>query len=266
MLTKFNQNSIVKKFWHQQRTWLVMLLVAGILLFAQYLGLADMVKSSLTPVFLPLLKFNLSLSQEVASPFRRVAKMHQSAYRVQDLEFKLVQAEAQLGKLHQLEKENQELKEILQNSDRSIEQSLIATPVLTWARPAIAAGEKQGVNQGAPVLAQNTLVGRVSQVEEQYSYVELLKNKSVQPVLAETDTGVQGLVKGDGRRVILTELPTETEVNVGQKVVSLGQEGISPGLYIGEIVSIQSGHSAAVKQAVVEQYVSFYQAVAVEVR
>ncbi|MBD3250441.1 MAG: hypothetical protein GF381_02650 [Candidatus Pacebacteria bacterium] len=259
-------SSLPKKIWHKQRTWLLMVVVAGLIFFAEFLGLATPIKSGLMSWLSPLLSFNVSLGQKVTAPVQQLNKAYKSAYRVQDLERRLAQAEAEVGRLKQLEKENQDLKKMLQNSDRSLEPALISSPILTWAQPAVAAGSQQGVKPSAPVLVNNTLVGRISQVRPDFSYIQLLKDRSTKPVLAETESGIQGLIQGDGRRVILTELPTESELSVGEKVVTLGQEGIGSGLFIGQIASIQSGHSAAVKQAVVEQYVSFYEAVAVEIR
>ncbi|HQM15597.1 MAG TPA: rod shape-determining protein MreC, partial [Candidatus Woesebacteria bacterium] len=134
------------------------------------------------------------------------------------------------------------------------------------AQPTIALDPDQKVTPGTAVLVEGVLVGTIAKQQLGTATVNLLWQKETLPILAETDSKVQGLVMGDGRRVLFTEVPVDQELTIGQQVVSVGQTGVEQGLFIGEIRAIVTGYSNAVKTAVLEQYVSFYQVGLVEVR
>ncbi len=218
----------------------------------------------------PILRAEVRVASNLTAAANNVKTWYVTARRVQDLEIKLANALARLSELDQLKTENAKLRELLNSSNRTLEPVVISTPVLSLAQPAIGLPAAESsldlIRPGSPVLVQRTLVGIVSELGQNIAYVDLLWQKDTRPVLAETNAGVQGIVTGDGKRVLLTEVPTEQELEIGQRVTTSGQEGINKGLYIGEIQSIQSGDSAAVKTAVIQQYVSFFEADIVEIR
>ncbi len=86
-------------------------------------------------------------------------------------------------------------------------------------------------------------------------------------ILAETETGVKGIVKGNGREILLTEVKNDQSLEVGQLVFTSSQLGIEKGLLIGRIARVMDENQAlAIKTAVVEQLVNFYEASLVEVK
>lgn len=214
----------------------------------------------------PLLSFNVNLAKTVNTFVLNLRQQYLLARRVQDLELKLAQTYAQLGKLDQLEQENQELRQLLNSTDRTLNRVVLTQSILSFAQPVISIPRETEVLEGSAVLVEGTLVGLVKETRTDVGVVSLLWQKDSTAVLARTSSGVQGIVKGDGRRVIFTEIPIEEEIEIGQRVMTAGQRGVEGGLFIGEIRSIVSGESAAVKTAILEQYVSFYQASLVEVR
>lgn len=256
----------LSKIWDRYRAYVLLLGVSLILLVAELFQLLTPIKDMAHYLIRPMLQFNIRLGQNLIQPAQRLKKMYKAAYRIQDLEREVAQSQAKLSQMQLLKEENQTLKQILENADRDLEAVAVAAPLLSWSKPAVAAGQESGIEVNDSVLVENTMVGRIGQVKMSHSYVDLLKEEATQAVLAETESGVQGLVRGDGRRVLLTEIPNQAEVRVGERVTTLGQEGLEPGIYIGKIASIQSGHSDAVKVAVVEQFVSFYEAVIVEIK
>lgn len=236
----------------------------------QFIGLNSKIIDAVNTVAQPFITAEVRVISNFNSGLRNLRSWYVTARRVQDLEIRLSNASAQLSQLDQLKVENEKLRELLNSSDRTLEPVVITSPILSLAQPAVGLPASQEaaeiVTSGSPVLVQNTLVGLIGRLGQSIAYVDLLRQKEVHPILAETNTGVQGIVQGDGRRVLFTEVPIEAELEAGQRIVTSGQEGINKGLYIGEIQSIQSGASAAVKTAVVQQYVSFYEADVVEVR
>ncbi len=250
--------------------WLILLSAWIVIVLLQLISVNSKVIGGVNAVVQPILSVEVSLVSNINSSLKNLRSWYATARRVQDLEIRLSNALAQLSQLDQLKTENEKLRELLNSSDRSLEPVIITSPILSLAQPAVALPNSLKasdlVRLGSPVLVENTLVGLISRLGQDIAYVDLLRQREARPILAETNTGIQGIIKGDGRRVLFTEVPIKAELEVGQRVVTSGQEGINKGLHIGEIQSIQSGASAAVKTAVVQQYVSFYEADIVEVR
>ena len=82
----------------------------------------------------------------------------------------------------------------------------------------------------------------MSKVDANLAYISLLWQEETPLILVETQAGVQGILRGNGKHVLLTEVPTDQELIIGERVATTGQEGVEQGLYVGEIHSIQSGH------------------------
>ncbi len=249
---------------------LVIILMIAILFFLEALNITQPITNLGASAITPIVQFNVRFASNLYQFFSQLRTWQSTARRVQDLEIKLAHTSAQLSQLEFLQKENQQLHEMLGSVDRDSDKVIISRPILSMAQPAvglpISLETGLEVRPGLAVLAENTLVGVVTSMNNNVAYIGLLWQKDTPLVLAQTQDGVQGILIGDGRRVLLTEIPVDQEVEVGQRVVTTGQEGIAQGLYVGEIRSIRSGYSSAVKTAIIEQFVSFYEVSLVEIR
>lgn len=192
-------------------------------------------------------------------------KLPKAAQRIQDLELRLAEASASLAQLETLKRENEELKFLLNNTDRSSGRTIITAPIIAFARPAIGVGSQAGIQPGAVVLSRSTLLGQVSVVSTYESQVVLLFEKDAPPVLAKTASGVEGLVVGDGRKVLLTQVPKDKVLSVGEQVVTLGQPQIEQNLPIGKISTVINDPTASAQSAILEQPASFFETPIVEV-
>ena len=81
-----------------------------------------------------------------------------------------------------------------------------------------------------------------------------------------TDSGAQGLIAGDGQAIFLSLVPQDKQVVVGEKVVTIGQEYIPAGVFIGTVAETVGDPAEPTKQLRLEQYVSFFSAPLVTVR
>lgn len=246
--------------------WIVLIFSSFLIFFFEYLNLASPIKNFTLKIFSPFIIMGNKVVQSGAAPFQTLRAMYKSARRVQDLELRLSEALAEIGELESLKKENQELREILKSTDRELGQVIITTPIVSFAKPAIFAGSKQGIKNNLMVIYKGTLLGMVDEVNENYSTVNLLNMKTSQPILAQTQNHTQGLVVGDGKNVIFSEIPIESEMNIGDQVISLGQLGIKRDVFIGRIREIKSSPTSSTKRAILEQLVSFYETSVVEIK
>lgn len=209
---------------------------------------------------------NFILLMRLSRPFARITDMWKLTAKLEDLQYRYSEAATALIEVNALKKENQELRKILENSDRSYQQSIITAPVISFAQSFVAAGSQSGIRSGSAVLYKGTLLGLIDQVQEKQSSVLLLRQLSNTGLLVETSDGVKGLLKGNGREVLLTEVASDANLEIGQLVMTSSQVGLQKGLLIGRIVKILTDNQAlATKTALVEQLVSFYETSIVEI-
>ncbi|HYD34689.1 MAG TPA: rod shape-determining protein MreC [Vitreimonas sp.] len=247
----------------QKLPWLVGWVV---LVVVESVGLLAPVRAVGEQLMVPVQHISYQAVQVVLSPFEMTRDAYKSARRIQDLEQRYSEAVAQLAELEGLRDENQALKQLLENTDRNLEPATVATPILSLSVPAVAAGDRENIHPGQMVLVNSNLVGSIESVSEHQSQVVLLNSSEHPPVLATTQSGVEGLLKGDGRQILLTEIPIEADVQVGEKVVTLGQVGIKRDIFIGQVAAIRSVPASPVKVAIINQVVSFYDARVVEIK
>ena len=210
---------------------------------------------------------NFQILQKITTPFKKIASLWRLTSRLEDLQYRYSETAAALVQVKTLEQENQELRKLLENSDRSYRQVIITAPVISFAQSFIAIGKQSGVKPGSAVLYKNTLLGLVDQVEDKQSSVLLLSKLNDFYILAETEMGTKGIIKGNGREILLTEVTNDQQLEIGQLVFTSSQLNIEKGLLIGRIARVIDGNQAlAVKTAVVEQLVNFYEASLVEVK
>jgi rod shape-determining protein MreC len=173
----------------------------------------------------------------------------------------------QLTELAALREENQALRALLENSDRALSKNLITKPISSFAKPVLAIGSDSGLQVGSLVLGEGNLLGIVEEVSQQQARVLLLKNMLEQGIVAKTESGVMGIVKGDGRNILLTEVASEETLNLRERVVTVGQEGIPPDIFIGRIISLKEINPAkSTQEAILQQDVNFYELSLVEVQ
>lgn len=247
------------------RVYFIALFAIFILFFLQFLNLLNL--SWPISMANTWKQKNYQFLQKINSPFRRVTMLWKLTSRLEDLQYRYSEAAADLIKIKSLEQENQELRKLLENSDRSYRQVIIASPVISFAQSFIAAGRQSGIKTGSVVLYKDTLLGLIDQVEDRQSSVLLLSKLSDFYILAETETGVKGILKGNGREILLTEIKNDEQIEVGQLVFTSSQLDIEKGLLIGRVARVLTDNpSFAVKTAVIEQLVNFYEANLVEIK
>jgi cell shape-determining protein MreC len=211
--------------------------------------------------------YSTQLITKLTQPYEfLVFEFNKSKY-LKQLESQHSQALAQLNELDALKIENEALKKIIgASNDRTNQQTIVGAPIVSLAFPAVGVGSADGVQINDMVLIDDVLIGTIESVSEYQSKVALLTSKRQNRILARTESGVEGVIDGNGRNVLLTHIPRSVEVAAGERVVTVGQEGIERNILIGTIQKIEYSPSDATQVFVVSQLVSFYNAVLVEVK
>jgi cell shape-determining protein MreC len=246
------------------REMIVLAVFIGITGLGEWLGITDPVRAGIQTVARPIMVVAAGVQRVVLQPVTALNARNATVSRVTELENQLNDAFAKISELEQVEQENQELRQALGAQSRPF-RTIIASPITSYGLPTISVGSQQGVIAGNPVLASDTLVGLVEVVSQHQSTVTLLSNSQSSTIVVRTEQGVEGLIRGDGKRIILTEVPQDKELVQGSRIVTAGQQSIPAQLFIGTVGQIISEQSAPVQTVIVEQLMSFYDVPVVEV-
>ncbi|AVK63370.1 rod shape-determining protein MreC [Lactobacillus sp. CBA3606] len=151
--------------------------------------------------------------------------------------------------------ENKQLRKELKLNDSLTDYTAVTANVLTrtpssWMNQVvISKGATAGVKKNMPVMSQTGLIGRVVEVNQTNSKVELISNTSstadkfaIQITTSKGAT-VNGIVSGYDKSTNLLEMGSVTskvKIKKGDKVVTSGLGGITPkGLYVGTVAKVK---------------------------
>jgi len=199
------------------------------------------------------------------APFFTLKGSINAARRIQMLEERYSEVLAQLGEFKGLEEENRELRGLLENTDRQAREVVITAPVVSHVGPSLGVGSGDGVEVGDLVFVDQTLVGRIGAIDENFAQVDLIYEKDFQPLVVKNNEGVTGIVKGDGRGVVFSEVMSQENPAPESRLVTVGQVGVEKDLFVGQVGKLVSGVSDPVKTYQVTRLVDFHQARVVEI-
>jgi len=129
----------------------------------------------------------------------------------------------------------------------------------------IAAGSSSGIRIDTPVVTQDGLVGRVTQVAADTAQVTLVTDAESAVPARDLQTGAIGLVRhgqGEGQ-LILDRVGKDQAVNQGEEIVTSGTlskqyPSLFPqGIPIGQAFSVGQSDTSVYKQIQIQPYVDF---------
>lgn len=166
-------------------------------------------------------------------------------------------AEAQV-ELSVLKEENTQLKSELELRSTLSDYTTITGTVISrnpdgWIDHVIIdRGSSDGLERGMSVMSNNGLIGRVAEVNPTSSKVTLLSTAEPASVLTSTqiiqeDETIFGVLTGydtERNQLIMGQVTSETEIEVGKEVLTSGLGGVVPkGLLVGTVAEISmDGH------------------------
>ena len=129
----------------------------------------------------------------------------------------------------------------------------------------IAAGSSSGIRIDTPVVTQDGLVGRVTQVTSDTAQVTLITDAESAVQARDLQTGAIGLVRhGQGQgQLILDRVGKEQAVYQGEEIVTSGTlskqyPSLFPqGIPIGQVFSVGQSDTSVYKQIQIQPYVDF---------
>lgn len=163
----------------------------------------------------------------------------------------------------ELEAENARLRALLDLRARQEFKTIVADVIgrdFNAFRPAIVLnkGKKDGVKQYAAVLTQMGLVGKVLEAGQLASKVILINDPDLSVPAINARTREHGLVSGSlGGRCVLRFLDLDSDVKVGDSIITSGLNGTYPeGLSVATVKIVSTESSGLAKFAVLEPSVA----------
>ena len=186
-----------------------------------------------------------------------VGKQKEYLARIQELE-------SQLVRYHEMERENERFKKLLNFSQplamRTIGARVIGEDLTPWKKVVLVdKGSRHNLKKDMTVVVPEGLAGRVLEVGPYTSYVILLPDADSRVSALTSTSRAQGIITGIGTdKLQMKYLSLDVEIAIGEDVTTSGIGSIFPkGLQIGKIESIERDSDGLHLLALVKPAVQF---------
>ncbi len=167
----------------------------------------------------------------------------------------------QVNRLREFALENAELKSLLNYKIES-KYKLIPTSIVskniskTQGVYIVNSGLKDSIKKSMPVLNERGLVGIVTEVTDNYSVVQTLLSSSFKISATITRGNVNGVASWNGDKLVVSNIPTTSDINKGDRVVTSTLSTIlPPSIPIGLVVGKESNISGLLSEVVIKPFV-----------
>jgi rod shape-determining protein MreC len=233
-------------------------IVRGLILLLIVLGIASFpLAANFKISLLNLIKFPLAVTNTLSSQIREVLNYRNLSQENKRLTKEIDSLTAQLVELKEASLENERLRGLLSFKKRiaptSIPALVIGRGSSNWdSTLLINKGRRDGLEVNMPVISFKGIVGKTVEVGPSLTKVILITNPDFRIGAIVQRTREEGLIFGTANKrvCIMKYLPRESEVKVGDLVVSSGFGEIYPkGLLIGKVAGISEDASQLYKNA-----------------
>jgi rod shape-determining protein MreC len=216
-------------------------------------------------IFLPIVKLSSKIGQGIAGLVNILANISDLNKTNIDLGQKNLALQAEIAKLKEVERENDILRETLNISspDEPIQEvaSIVGKDVQgiqDWIL--LNRGTRHGIKKNRAVISpQGALVGRIVEVQDDFSKVMLITNKKSLVAALVAETRSEGLIKKNANSGLIMDLIPKTEnLEIGQTVITSGMDNIFPrGILIGKIESIETPENQIFQKIIISPAIDF---------
>ena len=167
-----------------------------------------------------------------------------------------------------VEAENEKLRELLdlknsyQTGWETVAAEVIGREADNWyEKLTINKGSKDGITENMAVVDQNGLVGKIVNVTEKTSEVQMMIDSGASLGGMLQKSSIEGVLQGIGGGkglITMTKLPYNADIQLNDVVVTSGTGGVFPaGLLVGTVVKVNTSSDGLSKEAIIEPYCDF---------
>jgi len=251
----FACNLAIMKNFKGIKYGLIILALAVILIVVNITGFSKKIKNFFYSVSAPIQKIFWHTGNNVSTFFETILEIRNLKQKTDDLEVENQRLLSEIAKLKELSEENAELREALQvglQKEYNLSFAAIIGKDTSQEFIVIDKGSDNGITEKMTVItSQKILIGRVVEVYENFSRVQLISNTKSSFDVKIQDKDITGLLKGEGnQRVLLDLVPTDKEISEGDIVMTSELGGIFPaGILIGKVSSVRKSDTKPFQQA-----------------
>ncbi|MDD3190340.1 MAG: rod shape-determining protein MreC [Candidatus Pacebacteria bacterium] len=252
------------------KTLFFLFIILFIMIFLDRQGYMQSAKGALFSFFSPIQSRLYSSSSGVVNFFKTLEDIGDFKEENEKLQAENIRLTFELSKLQEVDRENELLnkqlkfKEDLCGEDDCLtfkEGSVISRSPDSYEKSVVInLGSADGVEKNSAVtIAGGVMIGKVSEVFEDYSKVILLTSPQSSVNCLSQTTRANGLVKGQyGTGVELEMIDQSEELIKGDLIITSGfEEGIPGGLILGRIAEIEESPNVVFKSAEIELFSDF---------
>jgi rod shape-determining protein MreC len=242
--------------------WSVLLVVAAAALLVFVPGPARQVESLGTRILAPV-EFGVSgLVGQVEGVATVVRKIGELARQNEQYREEIDRLQAELVRLHEVDLENRDLRNLLGLKERSAAGELV--PARLIARDpspyvqsiTIDRGTEDGVHEGMTLITWRGVVGRITRAGPTSSKVLLVTdvNSSISGRIQSSESRVTGIIRGRPEGGLLMQhIPQEETLETGATIITSDLGGLVPeGLVVGEVVQVRRKDVDVFQEALIE--------------
>lgn len=182
-------------------------------------------------------------------------QLFDASAKIRDLERKLAKNELELTRLKQESRDTSRLRSLLQLKQKSQRQTVAAevvsrNPDNWFEQVVIDKGSAEHIAVGSAVISITGVVGQVVKVDSHASVVRLLTDPEQKLGVLIPRLGLTGILVGNYQNLARIDfVPVGTNVDVGDKVVTLGKAGTFPDNHpVGTVTSVRRDATGASMQ------------------
>lgn len=249
---------------------LIILVLAALLLMAlQLSGNLRPVTSAITQLTSPAQLSATGVTESLSNLGESLLSLRTIQRDAAALAVRNLQLQAEIDTLKEVEKENENLRSMLKFAQTRPRLELRGAQIVArnigeestnfLESILIDLGTQHGVQVGMPVVTDQGLVGRISDVTETTSKVLLLSDPSSSAGALLGESRLNGIVRGStSGNLVMDFIPQGPTFKIGEVVLTSGLGGRFPkGIVIGAVESIETQANAVFQKAVVHPSVDF---------
>ena len=230
---------------------LPILLLAGhlLLLSSNEQSRGSTVETAMLSVLLPLLDAGADARDSVRGFSESLRLSGTLREENRELRRETAELRREMVRLHGVEEELARLSRLSHagSFQRFAQRQLFVADVVyvdnaSWLRTLIIDTGDRRARRNQPVVTARGLVGRVVLTSGSHAKILLLTDRSASASAMLEGSRRRGVVRGDGEMLLLDHIPSLAEVEVGERVVTAGIDGVFPrGITIGTVASVEEG-------------------------
>lgn len=204
--------------------------------------------------------FALGLFASVNSSIISLGNIFEDTDYIESLEKNNADLMLQINKLRNFALENRELNDIL-NFNKSSEYELITAKIVSRLVSKIngyfiiSKGKIDGVEAGMPVITSQGLIGIIMESTNNYSSVRTYENSLFKVAVKIERSNVDGVLNWDGKNLIVKNVPTTYDVEIGDRIIVSELSSIlPPSIPVGVIIEKESTLSGVLSNLKVKPF------------